>query len=170
MVNFSRKFTQWQMEVVESIGALGGLGIMWKKNSVAFTCHTKMQNWMVGKVRALSLNLEFIIINVYGPIPTDKKRLVWQEIEYFLNNQDEKHIIIGGDFNTILYSTDKSSGVKTIRHPQRDFANWINNNNLLEIKTEMGFHTCNNVRKGFSNVAKTLDKFFLKGDLTDLKT
>ncbi|XP_057871955.1 uncharacterized protein LOC131078305 [Cryptomeria japonica] len=158
------------MEMVDSIGASGGLGIMWKKNLVAFTCHTKMQNWMAGKVRALSLNIEFFIINVYGPIPTDKKRLVWQEIECFLNNQDEKHIIIGGDFNTILYSTDKSGGIKTIRQPQRDFANWINNNNLLEIRTEMGFHTWNNRRKGFSNIAETLDRLFLKGDLTDLKT
>ncbi|XP_059064902.1 uncharacterized protein LOC131856952 [Cryptomeria japonica] len=169
MDNFSRKFTQWQMEMVESIGASGGLGIMWKKNSAAFTFQTKIQNWMAGKVRALSLNLEFIIINVYGPIPTDKKRLVWQEIEHFLNNQDEKHIIIGGDFNTILYSTDKSGGIKTIRQPQRDFANWINKNNLLEIRTEMGFHTWNNRRIGFSNIAEIIGRFFLKGDLTDLK-
>ncbi|GLJ06164.1 hypothetical protein SUGI_0032670 [Cryptomeria japonica] len=115
MVNFSRKFTQWKMEMVESIGASGGLGIMLKKNSIAFTCHTKMQNSMASKVRALSLKLQFIIVNVYGPIPTDKKRLIWQEIEHFLNNQDEKHIIIGGDFNTILYSIDKSGGVKTMR-------------------------------------------------------
>lgn len=80
----SRKFTQWQMEVVESTGALGGLGIMWRKSTVAFTCRSKMQNWMAGRVKTLSLNLEFIIINVYSPIPIEKKRLVWQEIEQYL--------------------------------------------------------------------------------------
>lgn len=86
MTNFSRKFTQWQVKMVDSIGALGGLEIMWKKNSITFTFYAKMQNWMVGKVRFLSLNFEFIILNVYGPIPTDKKILVWQEIEQFLIN------------------------------------------------------------------------------------
>lgn len=129
-----------------------------------------MQNWMDGKVRTLSLNLEFIIINFYGPIPIDKKKLVWQEIEHYLNMQDKKHIIIGGDFNTILYSSDKSGGITTIKQSQRDFVNWINNNNLFEIRTETGFHTWNNRRKDFSNISETLDRFFFKGDLTNFHT
>ncbi|GLJ40408.1 hypothetical protein SUGI_0832160 [Cryptomeria japonica] len=40
------------MEVVESAGASGGLGIMWKENAIAFTCQTKRQNWMAGKLQS----------------------------------------------------------------------------------------------------------------------
>lgn len=42
MTNFSRKFTQWQVEMVDYIGASGGLAIMWKRNSITFTCCTRM--------------------------------------------------------------------------------------------------------------------------------
>ncbi|XP_057851263.1 uncharacterized protein LOC131061548 [Cryptomeria japonica] len=156
--------------MVDSIGALGGLAIMWKRNSITFTCCTRMQNRLPSKVRSLSLNLEFIILDVYGPIPIDKKRVVWQEIEHFLRNQDAKNIIIGGDFNTILHTTDKSGGIRSIKQPYRDFANWISENNLLEIKTELGLHTWNNKRKGFCNIVQTLDRFFFKGDMSDFNS
>lgn len=106
--NFSMKFNQWQMEAIESTGASGGLDIIWRNSMVAFTCLSKMENWMADRVRTLRFNLEFIIINVYGPIPTEKKKSMWQEIEQFLRMQEESHIIIGGDFNTILYALDKN--------------------------------------------------------------
>ncbi|XP_059068668.1 uncharacterized protein LOC131859135 [Cryptomeria japonica] len=97
----------------------------------------------------------------------EKKKSVWQEIEQFLRMQEESHIITGGDFNKILYATDKSSGNTNMKQSQRDFVNWINNNNLFGIATKTGFHTWNNRRKDFTNIAETLDRFFFKGDLTE---
>lgn len=84
--------------------------------------------------------------------------------------QERKHIIIGGEFNTILYASNKSGGKTNMKQSQRDFINWINNNNLFEIKSETGFHTWNNRRKNFTNRVETLDRFFFKGDLTEFHT
>lgn len=162
MSNFNKKLYHWQIEMVDSIGASGGLAILWKKSTITYTCCTKMQNWMAGKIRSLNRNLEFTILNVYGSTVMGKKKLVWQEIDIFLKNQEAQHIVIGGDFNTILHQTKKCGGIRTIQQAQKDFAEWISRNNILEIRTEKGIHTWNNRRLGVCNITKTLHRFFFK--------
>ncbi|XP_059070595.1 uncharacterized protein LOC131860228 [Cryptomeria japonica] len=169
MAQFSKNLYQWQMEATDSIGASGGLALLWKKNTITYTGYVKMQHWMAGKVKAINKDTEFIIINVYGPITTEKIKAVWLEINHFLTNQKAPHCIIGGDFNTILYQSEKSGGAKTIRQSQKDFMEWVNNNYLLEIKTNKNAHTWNNRRSGFSNISELLDRFFFKGDLSSFQ-
>lgn len=170
MSKFCKNLYQWQIEATKSIGALGGLALLWKKNTINYTGYIKMQHWMVGKIKALDRDTEFIIINIYGPITTENKKSVWLEIDQFLTNQTAPHYIIGGDFNTILDQSEKRGGSKIIRQPQKDFMGWINNNYLLEIKTDKDSHTWNNRRSGFSNISEILDRFFFKGDLTSFQT
>ncbi|XP_059063896.1 uncharacterized protein LOC131856302 [Cryptomeria japonica] len=153
------------MEATESIGVSGRLALLWKKNTITYTGYVKMHHWMAGKIKAINRDTEFIIINVYGPITTDKKKAVWSEINHFLTDLKAPHYIIGGDFNTILHQSEKIGGAKIMRQSQKDFIEWVDNNYLLEIKTDKSSHTWNNRRSGFSNISEILDRFFFKGDL-----
>lgn len=65
---------------------------------------------MSGRVTCLKKNLDFVIINVYGPILNGDKRRVWEEIENFTSTLSQV-CFLGGDFNTILHQHEKREGL-----------------------------------------------------------
>lgn len=76
---------------------------------------------MCGWAISIKSNLKFIIINVYGPIQTQAKRQVWNEIENFLLSDIDQTYIIGGDFNAILDPKEKWGGNKKMTQTSQDF-------------------------------------------------
>lgn len=104
---------------------------------------------MCGKVISIKSNLNFIIINVYGPIQTQAKKHVWNEIENFLLSNIEQTCLIGGDFNEILDPMEKWGGNNKITQSCLDFKDWAHKCNLLELKTRNEAFTWNNRRQGF---------------------
>lgn len=101
----------WRSTFQESSGASGGLGILWDLRKVSFKILNSSNNWISGKVQSLKSNLNFIIINVYGPVSNTDKKLVWEEIGQFLNSQNNEFFLLGGDFNTILDLNEKVGGI-----------------------------------------------------------
>ena len=47
-----------------------------------------------------------------------------------------------------------------------DFKNWVQKDSLIDITTKNGIYTWNKKRKGFCFIAKHLDIFLLKGELS----
>ena len=64
----------WGSFFQESVGASGGLGVFWNPKKVLLSCLNHFPNCISSSVKSLKSNLQFILINVYGPISyMDKK-------------------------------------------------------------------------------------------------
>ena len=77
-------------------------------------------------------------------------------------------MVIGGDFNAILNLEEKYGGSQVVSQAVIDFRNWVEKNSLLDILTSNGIYTWNNKRNGFSYIVEELDRFFFKGDLSNI--
>lgn len=89
-----------------------------------------------GRLQCLSLvidNNEIMLMNVYGPNTDDVD--FFSTIEDFVENNEDKTIIIGGDFNVILDTKkDKKHGRSDTHKKSRSKLNTImENNNLVDI-------------------------------------
>ncbi|XP_059070808.1 uncharacterized protein LOC131860412 [Cryptomeria japonica] len=92
---------------------------------------------------------------VHVEVVSSSKRL--EEVRHFL-------AIVAGDFNATLSSSKKCGGVRRLSRSQLDFQSFVNENALLEVVAKGGDFTWTNRRRGFSNIAEKLDRFFLAGD------
>ena len=155
----------WNSSFQESIGASGGLGILWNPRKVDLNIISLNTNWMSGWVQSLKSDLKFIIINIYGPITNLSKRLVWEEIGSFINNFKGNLFLIGGDFNTILSINEKIGGNHQLSQASKDFKAWCDSHSLIDIPISNGIYTWNNRRQNFAYIAEKLDRFMIKGDL-----
>lgn len=59
---------------------------------------------------------------------------------------------------------EKLGGSRKITQVQKDFLNFIESNNQLDVKTSNGIYTWNNRRKGFTNIAERLDRYLVSED------
>lgn len=110
---------------------------------------------------------KFLSFQYYGPTNTILKNQVWSEISEILSNDKENVFILGGDFNALLWASDKMGGVGWNRQSQRDFSSFVIRVRLIEIPFKTGDFTWTNRRTGFLNIAEKLDRFFIAGDWTD---
>lgn len=60
----------WEGIFQEAIGAVGGLGVIWNPSQVRVTLLEKADHWMLCTVNSFKENLNFPLINVYGPTKT----------------------------------------------------------------------------------------------------
>lgn len=161
-----RKIGIWSVEHNHICGVVGGMVVLWDPRRVKYEPLANHTHWQSGRISCLQNNTSFILINIYGPISTNSKRYVWGELDTFMLQDTEQNYILGGDFNTISSLTEKIGGEQTITRARIDFSNWIHRNNLLDIRMNNGTFTWNNRRLGPSYIAKKLDRFMFKGDLT----
>lgn len=115
------------------------------------------------KIHSSPLNVDFILINVYGPSKPIHQRDFWQPLSSLIQELEEGVIIIGGDFNAILDVNDKSGGKGGLSASQVNFPNFVMDNGLREVKSKEGQFTWSNRRILESHVAEKLDCFFLGG-------
>ena len=79
-----------------------GLAILVNKQ-FAFNNITRHIDILPGKLQALEINIEnreIVMVNIYGP--NIDNPFVFEKLDSFLSDHANKHIIIAGDFNTIL--------------------------------------------------------------------
>ena len=168
-MKLSQKLGRWKSELQHSQGASGGLGIIWNPRQISTELLSSQANWMGARINSSKTDLKIIIINVYGPTPTADKLAVWKEISAFIKTLPPEIIIIGGDFNAISSKEEKQGGNTQACKSMGDFKEWIQKDSLMDIKTKNGMFTWNNRRKGFCYIAERLDRFLLKGELSQDK-
>ena len=165
---FSKRLGIWRSIFQESRGASGGLGLIWDPRKVDVKNTHCTKNWISGKVHSLKSDLNFTIINVYGPISHTEKLSTWNEIGLILKDKENETCILGGDFNTILESNDKTGGIHALSQASRNFKDWCDSQNLANIPTNNGIYTWNNRRKDSAYIAEKLDRFLIRGELDSL--
>lgn len=119
---------------------------------------------MMVSFQSLQYNLDWKVINVYGPIPTPTKRELWHVISRKLNLEKGEKIINGGDFNATLNSSEKSGGLTGPNRIQQDLWDFVDCNHLREVVSSNGKYTWTNRLQGYTCIAKKLDRFLLYGD------
>lgn len=119
--------------------------------------------WQVCKVHSSPLNVDFILINVYGLSKPSLQRNFWNPLSSLIRDLEGDVIIIGGDFNAILDMSDKSGGKGGLFVTQVNFQNFVADNGLREVKSKEGQFTWSNQRIVGNHVAEKLDRFFLGG-------
>lgn len=118
-------------------------------------------------MQSLKIDLNFILINVYGPISHLGKKVVWDELSFVFPKHKNSPILVGGDFNTILNLDEKVGSSQHLSHSSLDFKSWIGKHNMIDVPMNNGIYTWNNRRKDFAYIAKKLDRFFIIGNFGD---
>lgn len=94
---------------------------------------------------------------VYGPNDEHAKSRWWRNLSR-LNPGESKNWLLFGDFNDVLYGSEKEGGrTKSLRELE-PFQNFITSNQLLEIDTKGSFFTWLNNREGDDFIRERLDR------------
>lgn len=130
---FQRKMKNWDGFAVQANGASGDLAIFWDLQGVVVERSEDSICWISCRVRSPNSDLNFVLVNVYGPNNCIGKWETWMELEIFSLASHHQHIIYGGDFKVILNGKEKFGGICRVNQSQKDFSNWVDRNNLREI-------------------------------------
>ena len=89
-----------------------------------------------GRLQALEIRINdrnITIINIYGP--NNDEISLFEKLEEFLLLNNDKSIIVGGDFNTILdIEKDRKNGAReTHKNIRKKLESIINTNNLIDV-------------------------------------
>lgn len=146
------------------VGATRGILVMW--NSL---CCLKLDE-LIGEflVSVLLLNLrlnkEWAITSVYGPTDSSQRGLLWTD----LNRVAQKWVkpyMVRGDFN-VTYFADESNKEGPATSAVRDFADWIQFHNLIDMPPSgYSFIWSNNQEQP---ILSRLDRFFISPSWLEL--
>lgn len=95
MEKIKRKLGGWEVVCEPSVGASVGLDILWNPRKVNFNRLGGGKYWIGGKVKILNEALEFVLINIYGPVSLNEKVCVWEEIAKFFQLNCRQTFIVG---------------------------------------------------------------------------
>ncbi|XP_057826906.2 uncharacterized protein LOC131038486 [Cryptomeria japonica] len=155
---------QWKGLLRQSKGASGGMGIIWNPLKVQITLLGEDKYWQHCLVTSLCKNESFNLFNVYGPSGANDKHELWALLSNKLQNITMGSCVFAGDFNAILASNEKKGGIQRIGMAQKDFQDFVDKNQLLDIVPKNGTFTWTNRRTGFTEIAKRLDRFLVASD------
>ncbi|XP_059068246.1 uncharacterized protein LOC131858814 [Cryptomeria japonica] len=151
----------WEGVFQEANGSAGGLGILWKPDSVKVNLSKKGENWMICNVYSIRENLEFPLINVYGPSKTADKTKVWNILTNKIKDLISDRVVVAGDFNALLDLDEKKGGLRMTNKVMDDFRDFVEQNQLVDVKTKNGQYTWTNRTIKFANISERLDKQFI---------
>lgn len=153
------KWPRWSSVHFPSMGASGGLAILWKPFTIQGHLIQQQANWKM--LQVLDFDVSFNLFNVYGPTSTEENLKTWDQLPMLIQSQNSHQVILGGDFNAILNQNEKIGGIFPPIKTIQDFAKFVENNDLMDNRPSNGKFKWKNGRSSFAQVAARLDKFFL---------
>jgi hypothetical protein len=138
---WSCPYVEWSY--VASIGALGGILLMWDRRVVS-KVEVCQGNFMAAcSFRNVDDGMEWAFAGVYGPNRDAHRRQLWEELAGLMCIW-ELPWCIGGDFNVTLFHNERSGGVR--RRAVAAFADFIVEMGLMDLPLAGGVSTwANNV-------------------------
>ena len=128
--------------------AFGGLSILW--NPLTIQGNLIQQQKKLANVAGVRFECFFYLINVYGHISTQDKLKIWDKLAMLIQLQNSHQGILGGDFNAILNQNEKVGGIFPPIKTIQDFAQFVENNDLMDIQPSNGKFTLTNRRSVFA--------------------
>ncbi|XP_057839788.1 uncharacterized protein LOC131049742 [Cryptomeria japonica] len=158
---FLKYCRDWEGVFQEANGSTGGLGILWKPDSVKVNLFEKAENWMICNVYNIRENSKFPLINVYGPSKTVEKTKVWNILTNKIKDLMSDRVVVAGDFNALLDLDQKKGGLRMTNKVMDDFRDFVERNQLVDVKPKNGRSTWINRRVNFANISERLDRHFI---------
>ena len=85
-IKIEKILDSWNINLHESRGVTGGLGIIWNPRKVILNGLNSNNSWMSSRIKSIKTNLQLILINIYGPTHNIDKKNLWEEIILFIKN------------------------------------------------------------------------------------
>eukprot|EP00253_Pinus_taeda_P009309 PITA_09309 len=159
----SRKFwKKYGVHATYARGASGGLGSLWNPNKFSLISESLNTHWILLKLQHLESKEIISLVNVYAPNNAGEKKLCWDSIKNLADLEDLENIVITGDFNLTLLSSEKRGG-SIVRDPARETVeDLMQDRDLIDIKPTTGKYTWSNKRAGPGHIAARLDRFLVQ--------
>jgi hypothetical protein len=119
-------------------------------------------HWIFTKLLHKESGQPISLFNLYVPVQFSEKRACWDSLKSFLQQRNTENIIIVGDLNITLASSEKKGG-SPVRDPAREWVeDLIMDWDLEDIKPVRGKYTWSNKRLGPGHIAARLDRFLIQ--------
>ncbi|GLJ07914.1 hypothetical protein SUGI_0077010 [Cryptomeria japonica] len=151
----------WEGIFQEASGAAGGLGDIWNPMKVRITLLEKAEHWMICSVFSFKEELNFPLINVYGPIKTLEKQETWKTLTKKMMEICNNKVVVVGDFNTLLDLDEKNGGLRMSNKIMEDFREFVMQNHLMNVVPKNGSFTWKNKRAKFTHISERLDRHLI---------
>ncbi|XP_059067417.1 uncharacterized protein LOC131858252 [Cryptomeria japonica] len=106
-------------------------------------------------------NLEFPLINVYGPTKTIAKPHVWNVLSNKIYDLRSDRIVVVRDFNALPNLDEKKGGLRMSNKVMEDFRNFVAQNHLIDVVPKNGLFTWTNRRANFQHISERLDRHLI---------
>ncbi|KAJ9700063.1 hypothetical protein PVL29_005748 [Vitis rotundifolia] len=120
----SRRFIDWR--ALNAIGTAGGVLICWDKRSMEILEWEEGQFSISCKFRNVVDGVVWVFTGIYGPLSREERECLWED-----------PWCLGGDFNTILYQSERSRN-RRITSVMRRFAQIIDDLGLVNFPLQGG--------------------------------
>lgn len=145
-----------------SVGASGGLLILWDTALVEVWSTMSVENAIMIHGRFIQNNDEFYLINVYAPCDNGEKQLLWDRLTSLLQQLSGKNVCICGDFNVVRSANERrSSRAQPSAVDVEPFNRFIDDNMLVDLPLCGRMFTW---YKGDGTSMSRLDRFLLSED------
>ncbi|KAK1326501.1 hypothetical protein QJS10_CPA01g01152 [Acorus calamus] len=103
--------------------------------------------------------MSWVLSGVYASPNVERRRQLWWETTEVINTALPN--ICGGDFNTLLWASDKRGGARfRVTSEVEEFRHWVDYNQIQELIQHGALYTWCNNRRGVARVWEKLDRIF----------
>lgn len=155
LLNLKRRLSFDEMYVVDCNGRSGDLCLFWKKSVNVEILYSDC-NVIHSYIISMNTKVGFHYFFVYGNPISQQRQAFWAMLKNLPQN-NSKPWICAGDFNEVLYPSNKNGGHEHNRKQMQNFANFLSNKNMEELPQKgCKFTWCNNRQRG--TVQEKLDR------------
>ncbi|KAL8130243.1 hypothetical protein V2J09_019398 [Rumex salicifolius] len=143
--------------IVEANGHSGGIWFFWKSDQISLEIIQDDNQFVHAK--ALNGVRSFNLFAVYACPTAQRRRSLWPTLQNIISGLPDP-TFIGGDFNCITQSSERTGGSGTLSLDSLDFLSWSNNLHLVDLGFSGHPFTWSRGNSIDSRVEKRLDRFF----------
>ena len=99
-----------EARAISARGASGGIRILWNPNKYALSYEARNTHSLMQKMQNLDTKEIITLFNVYSPVNIREKKKCWETIKHQADLISMENVIIAGDLNLTLHSSEKRGG------------------------------------------------------------
>ncbi|GAU32701.1 hypothetical protein TSUD_145750 [Trifolium subterraneum] len=120
-----------EMLTTENRGYTGGIVVAWKKENINVTLTSKKFQFMHLKVQFPN-GRDWYFTPVYASPNEENRRVLWEDLKNIAARMEDSRLL-AGDFNDIMFSTEKKGGAPVSVRKCNNFRERINACQLMDI-------------------------------------
>lgn len=140
---------------VDAVGQSGGLWLLWRSDVGEVDIVKTSSQYIYATVKKDTDIVHLIV--VYAAPSVTRRCGLWDELRILLRDITEP-LIIGGDFNTIVRTDERTGGNGSLSPDSLAFGDWINDSFLIDMGFKGNKFTWRRGRVENTFVAKRLDR------------